>query len=239
MTPPLLPFASAAPGPLWLSDRAAGTCSLVLLTATVALGAATGGRHAPRSAARFEITALHRNLSVLTLLFLAVHVTTAVADTFAHLGWFIAFVPFTADYRTVWLSLGTIASDILLAVTATSAFRLRLGRRRWKAVHWTAYAAWPVALLHAAGTGTDLRLAQQLFLHSGCLAVVVGTCWWRIARAGPGRVLPRLALAAATLIVPVGISVFVATGPLQPGWSHRATGPVHGPVTPDGPGSAG
>lgn len=208
--------------PLWYASRAGGTLTLILLTATVALGIASGGRAVPRRVGRFEIGLLHRNLSLLTLVFLAVHVVTAVLDPFVHLGWAVAVVPFGASYRPLWLGLGTAALDLLLAVLVTSALRRRLGVRRWKAVHWLAYAAWPLALFHSAGTGTDTRLPLQLWLYAGCLGAVVAAVWWRLAKAGPGRVPGRLVAAVAATAVPVVLGAFLATGPLQPGWAQRA-----------------
>ncbi|MEV6019244.1 MULTISPECIES: ferric reductase-like transmembrane domain-containing protein [unclassified Streptomyces] len=208
--------------PLWYASRAGGTLSLVLLTATVVLGIASGGRSAPSRVGRFEIGLLHRNLSLLTLVFLVLHVVTAVLDPFVHLGWAVTVVPFGAAYRPLWLGLGTVAFDMLLAVLVTSAVRVRLGVRRWKAVHWLAYAAWPLALFHGAATGTDTRLPVQLWLYAVCLASVVAAAWWRLAKAGPGRVLGRLVGAAAATAVPVVLTSFLAAGPLQPGWAHRA-----------------
>ncbi|WP_340375338.1 ferric reductase-like transmembrane domain-containing protein [Streptomyces sp. SS7] len=208
--------------PLWYAGRAGGTLALILLTATVVLGIASGGRAAPRRIGRFEIGLLHRDLSLLTLVFLTVHVVTVVLDPFAHLGWAVSVVPFGASYRPLWLGLGTAAVDLLLAVLVTSALRVRLGVRRWKAVHRLAYAAWPLALFHAAGTGTDTRLPLQLWLYAGCLASVVAAVWWRLAKAGPGRLTGRLVAAAAATAVPVALTVFLAAGPLQPGWSARA-----------------
>ncbi|MEV6114550.1 ferric reductase-like transmembrane domain-containing protein [Streptomyces sp. NPDC052109] len=219
----LVPLA-AGPSPLWYATRAGGTVALVLLTATVALGIAVGGRYRPRRLARFEVSALHRNLSVLTLAFLALHIVTAVLDTFVHLSWWVTVVPFTASYRPLWLGLGTVAFDLLLAVAATSAVRLRLGQRRWKAVHWLAYASWPVALFHAAGTGTDTRLTPQLALYGACLALVVAAVWWRLYRAGPGRIAARLWAGGTAAAVPVMLTAFLGSGPLQPGWAHRAGG---------------
>ncbi|MFD1661122.1 ferric reductase-like transmembrane domain-containing protein [Streptomyces caeni] len=218
---PLTTLASAG-SPLWYASRAGGTVALLLLTATVALGIASGGRAAPRRAGRFEIGLLHRNLSLLTLVFLAVHVATAVLDPFVRLGWAVSVVPFGASYRPLWLGLGTVALDLLLAVAVTSAVRLRLGARRWKAVHWLAYAAWPLALFHSAGTGTDTRLPLQLWLYAGSLAAVVAAVWWRLATAGPGHAAGRLTAAVATAAVPVLLTAFLATGPLQPGWAQRA-----------------
>ncbi|MFE9092860.1 ferric reductase-like transmembrane domain-containing protein [Streptomyces sp. NPDC007264] len=220
-TAPLTTLAAAG-SPLWYASRAGGTVALLLLTATVALGVASGGRAAPRRAGRFGIGLLHRNLSLLTLVFLAVHVATAVLDPFVHLGWAVSVVPFGASYRPLWLGLGTAALDLLLAVAVTSAVRLRLGARRWKAVHWLSYAAWPLALFHSAGTGTDTRLPLQLWLYAASLAAVVAAVWWRLATAGPGRVAGRLTAAVAAAAVPVLLTAFLATGPLQPGWAQRA-----------------
>ncbi|MFE1749656.1 ferric reductase-like transmembrane domain-containing protein [Streptomyces anandii] len=219
-----------AGSPLWYAGRASGTLALVLLTATVALGIATGGRAAPRRIGRFGIGLLHRNLSLLTSAFLTLHVATAVLDPFVGLGWAVAVVPFGAPYRPLWLGLGTAALDLLLAVLVTSALRQRLGVRRWKTVHWLAYAAWPLALFHGVGTGTDTRLPLQLWLHAGCLGVVLAAVWWRLAMAGPGRVTGRLLGATAAVAVPVVLGAFLATGPLQPGWAQRAatTPIVHG-----------
>jgi methionine sulfoxide reductase heme-binding subunit len=176
-------LAADASSPLWYVTRAGGTMALLLLTATVALGVATAGRCAPARFARFELSTLHRNLSVLTLVFLALHIATAVADSFVHLGPLVAVVPFTASYRPLWLGLGTVAFDLLLAVAATSAVRLRIGLRSWKAVHWTAYGAWPVALFHALGTGSDSRSPLQLTLYAVCLVTVLAAAGWRAARA--------------------------------------------------------
>ncbi|MGW4561109.1 ferric reductase-like transmembrane domain-containing protein [Streptomyces sp. NPDC004561] len=219
----LVPLA-AGPSPLWYATRAGGTVALVLLTATVALGIAVGGRYTPRRLARFEVSALHRNLSVLTLAFLVLHIVTAILDTFVHLGWLVAVVPFTSSYRPLWLGLGTVAFDLLLAVAATSAVRLRMGQRWWKAVHWLAYGAWPIALFHAAGTGTDTRLTLQLALYAVCLALVVAAVWWRLFRAGPGRLAARLWAGATVAAVSVALTAFLGSGPLQPGWAHRAGG---------------
>ncbi|MFF4054821.1 ferric reductase-like transmembrane domain-containing protein [Streptomyces sp. NPDC001668] len=209
--------------PLWYASRAGGTVALLLLTATVLLGIISGGRARPRGLARFELGVLHRNLSLLTLVFLVVHVVTAVLDPFVHLGWAASVVPFGASYRPLWLGLGTAALDLLLAVAITSGLRRRLGVRRWKAVHWLAYAAWPFALFHGVGTGTDTRLPLQLWMYAGCLATVLAAVGWRLVRAGPGRFAGRLTAALAATAVPVLLTAFLATGPLQPGWSQRAT----------------
>lgn len=215
---------AAGPSPLWYATRAGGTIALVLLTVTVVLGVVVGGQYAPRRIARFEISALHRNVSLLTLAFLVLHILTAVADSYVHIAPQDAVLPFVSDYRPLWLGLGAVAFDLLLAVLLTSAVRLRLGVRRWKAVHWLAYASWPVALFHAAGTGTDTKLSLQLMLYAACLLAVLAAVWWRLYRAGPGHVLTRVATGALAALLPVAVYAFLNAGPLQPGWAHRAGG---------------
>ena len=91
--------------------------------------------------------------------------------------------PFGSPYRPVWLGLGTVAFDLLLALVATSLARRWLKPQLWRAVHWLAYAAWPVALVHAFGTGSDGQLGWLAVVGFGCLgAVALGA----LARAGLG-----------------------------------------------------
>ncbi len=227
---------AAGPSPLWYATRAGGTVALLLLTATMALGIAGGGRYTPSRTARFEVGALHRNVAVLTLVFLALHIVTAIADTFVHLGWLTTLLPFLSSYRPLWVGLGTVAFDLLLAIAATSAVRLRIGRTRWKAVHWSAYAAWPVALFHALGTGSDARSPLQLSVYGICVAAMAASVGYRLHLAGPGRRVARLATAAGALALSVLLALFAAAGPLRPGWSERAesvpTAVAHATVDP-------
>jgi methionine sulfoxide reductase heme-binding subunit len=212
--------------PLWFATRTCGTVALLLLSVGVVIGIGSAGRYAPNRLGRFEVAAVHRNISVLALAFLAAHILTAIADSYVPLGWAAVVIPFASPYRTLWVGLGTLAFDLLLAVTLTSAVRLRLGVRRWKAVHYLAYAAWPLAVFHSAGTGTDTRLNFQLALYVLCVGSVAAACWWRLYAAGPGRLGARMAAALAVGVFPVLLLVFLHGGPLAPGWSHRAQGPT-------------
>jgi predicted ferric reductase len=215
--------------PLWFATRSAGSVALILLTATTVLGVAGAVRYAPTAVRRFEIARLHRNLSLLSLVLLVVHIATALADSYVPIGWISALVPFASPYRTVWVGLGTLAFDLLLAVAITSALRLRIGVRRWKAVHVLAYAAWPIAVFHGAGTGTDTKLGPQMALYAFCVASVLAALWWRLHRAGPGRVGARAAAAVLSVAVVGAFYAFVVSGPLAPGWSHRAQPPAGAP----------
>jgi len=160
-------------GLLWYTTRGAGAVGLVLLSAAVVLGLLSALRFEAPGWPRFLTQGLHRNLSLLAVVFTAVHVVTAIVDPYVSLGWTTVVVPFAQPYRTFWMGLGTIGSDLLAAVVVTSLLRRPLGHTAWRAVHWLAYAAWPVAVLHGVGTGTDTSSDWMLGLDVVCSATVV------------------------------------------------------------------
>lgn len=167
---------------LWYTARATGVVSLLLLTVSVLLGVLGPLRVSTPRWPRFTLTLLHRNVSLLTATFLVVHVASSIVDTYAGIGWLDAIVPFGSVYKPFWLGLGAIALDLMVALVATSLLRRRLGQRAWRAVHWTAYLVWPLAVVHALGTGTDARGGWTLFLTLGCLAAVVAAGSTRLLR---------------------------------------------------------
>ena len=138
---------------LWYLTRGTGVVTLVLLTTSLVLGVLQVNRWRSRRWPRFVTGALHKNISLLVVAFLAVHITTAVADKYAPISWLNVIVPFTSSYRPVWLGLGAVAFDLLIAVIVTSALRPHISHRAWRAVHWVTYALWPVAFVHGLGTG--------------------------------------------------------------------------------------
>jgi predicted ferric reductase len=215
---------SSGPSELWYATRATGLVALVLLTISVALGVAGTARFSNAAIPRLVRSGLHRNVSMLSVGFVAVHVLTAVLDPYASIRLTAAIIPFSSPYRTFWLSLGTIAFDLLLALILTSLLRTRLGYRAWRAVHWLAYASWPIALWHGLGTGTDSRVWWLLALDALCVLAVGVAVLWRIRLVEPGRF--RLAGRVATAVLAVATVVFVAIGPLQHGWARRAGTPT-------------
>ena len=168
---------------LWYATRATGLVTLLLLTASVLLGILTAGRFSTRRWPRFLSQGLHRNISLLVLAFLALHVGTTVIDTYTSIPLAAAFIPFASAYKTAWLSLGAVALDLLLALVATSLVRTRLGHRAWRRVHWLAYACWPVAVAHGLGIGTDRSTTWVIALSAACVLAVLATAAWRLITA--------------------------------------------------------
>lgn len=219
-------IALAATSPLWYFTRGTGLVTLLLLTASMVLGILQVLRWAPAGSPRFVVVALHRAVSLFVLAFLAVHVATAVLDSFAPIRLVDAVVPFVGSYRPLWLGLGALALDGIVAVTLTSLVRNRLGLGAWRAVHWLAYGCWPVALVHGWGTGSDARSGWMLGITLGCAAAVLGALIWRLVHGWPARAGVRACAAAATATAALVVGVWLTSGPLASGWARRSGTPA-------------
>jgi len=209
---------------LWYVTRGTGVVALLLLTASLVVGILTTSRWRSARWPRFASAGLHRNLTLLAVAFVAAHVVTTVADGYAPIGLQDAVVPFVSPYRPLWLGLGAVAFDLLLALIITSLLRMRLGYRLWRGLHWLAYVSWPVALTHAFGTGSDARTGWLTAIGLASLALVVGAVLVRLgfAEGTPPR---RLAGAGAAVAAALALLVWYQGGPAQPGWAKRAGTP--------------
>jgi methionine sulfoxide reductase heme-binding subunit len=208
--------------PLWYTTRATGLVAMVLLTAAMSAGLLTSVRFSRRNWPRFVTLGLHRNLSLLALAFTVLHVLTTVLDNFVSIPVVDAFVPFIGTYRPFWLGLGAIAFDLMLALIATSLVRTKMGLRSWRLVHWTAYACWPVAVIHGLGTGTDTPVRWVLALTAACVLVIVVLTLWRLALSWPQR--PGWVTAGIVLVVLAVVAggAWLHAGPLAPNWGIRS-----------------
>jgi methionine sulfoxide reductase heme-binding subunit len=210
----------------WYLTRSTGGVSLILLTAALVIGIALVGRFRTERWPRFAVDGVHRAVSLLAVVFLVVHIATAVLDSFAPISLLDAVIPFAGTYRPVWLGLGAAACDLLLAVAITSVLRERLGHRAWRAVHWLAYAVWPLAIVHGLATGSDVHQVWMVVIYVACAAAFIAAVLIRVVIGWPGR--PRLRLAAVGTLAAfaIGLAVWLPGGPFGPDWARRAGTPA-------------
>jgi sulfoxide reductase heme-binding subunit YedZ len=182
---------------LWYASRATGVVTMLLLTVVVLLGILVNRQGRLPGLPGFAVTGLHRNVSLLAVAFLAIHVITAIVDPFVTIGLVATVFPFTAGYKPFWLGLGAISLDLIAALIVTSLLRGRMSRRTWRAVHWLGYAAWPLAVVHSLGSSADSRTGPVLGVLAGCVLATAAAVAWRLSRAA--REIPRASRAAATL----------------------------------------
>lgn len=219
-------LATVGPSAYWYLTRSSGAVALILLTLTLVLGVVDLRRWSSPAWPRFVVDSLHRNVSLLALAFLALHILTAALDTFAPISLVNAVVPFTSAYRPFWLGLGALAFDLMLAVILTSLLRRQLGHGAWRATHWLAYASWPIALLHGLGTGSDVQSTWLLALSVGCLVAVICAVLIRIADGWPEQLARRGAALGTAGIFTLGLLLWLPSGPLGKEWARRSGTPA-------------
>lgn len=174
---------------LWYVSRATGVVALLLMTAVLLLGLLVTRQGRLPGLPRFAVTGLHRNLSLLAVVFVALHVLTAVTDGYVSIPLLSAVIPLTSSYERIWLGLGAVSLDLTVAIIVTSLVRRHLGRRTWRGVHLLAYLSWPVAWLHSFGGATDMHHGWMFVLSIADLLAVVAAVGWRLAAAA--RDVPR------------------------------------------------
>jgi methionine sulfoxide reductase heme-binding subunit len=167
----------------WYISRATGVVALLLLTAVLMIGILINRQGRLPGLPRFAVTNLHRNLSLMAVVFIVIHVVTSVLDGYVSIPLVSGIIPFTSGYEGFWLGLGAISFDLMLALIVTSLIRGRLSRRLWKAVHWLAYASWPIAFAHSIGSSTDLQGGLLLGLAVVCAAALAAALGWRLVAA--------------------------------------------------------
>lgn len=218
-------LASTGPSAYWYLTRSSGAVALILLTLALVLGVVDVQRWSTEKWPRFVLDSLHRNVSLLALAFLGLHILTAVLDSFAPISLVNAVIPFTGSYRPFWLGLGALSFDLMLAVIATSLMRRRMGHSTWRAVHWLSYASWPIALLHGLGTGSDVKSNWMLALSVGCLIAVLAAISVRIAAGWPEQLARRGAAVGGAAIFTLGLILWLPSGPLGKEWARRSGTP--------------
>ena len=209
----------------WYLTRSTGGVALLLLTIAIVLGVLDVQRFSTPQWPRFVVDSLHRNVSLLAMAFLALHILTSVLDSFAPISLIDAVIPFGGSYRPFWLGLGAVSFDMLVAITITSLLRQRMGYAAWRAIHWLTYASWPIALLHGFGTGSDVQATWLLALSIGCLLLVLAAVLARVLSGWPQNLRARTAALGGAGVFSLFLLLWLPGGPLGSEWARRSGTP--------------
>ena len=165
---------------LWALGRGNGIVALAFMTLSVVLGVGVRSGRPLFTLPRFGIADVHRFVALAATLLVALHMGLLFMDPYAKLRLIDFVVPFLGTYRPIWQGLGTVAFDVLIVVIITSLLRRHLGLRIFRAVHWTTYLLWPIAMAHAIGNGTDSGRIWFLGFAGVCALMVAITIVWRL-----------------------------------------------------------
>ena len=172
---------------LWFATRGAGIVSLILFSVVACLGLLSVARTQSAWWPRFLTVELHRTLALMSVAFVAIHIVTAVLDPFTHLGIAAALVPLASIYRPLPVAFGVVSIYLVGAVVVTSLLRDRIGHRLWRAVHWTSYLSWPLAVEHTLTAGSDAFAPWMLAITVACVVSVAAALLIRLTAGGTNR----------------------------------------------------
>jgi predicted ferric reductase len=177
---------------LWFLGRGTGIVALLMFTLTVVLGVLTRSGRSGLGMTRFGIADLHRTAALAGAGLVVVHVITLLLDPFSQLHLVDLVLPFLAGYRPLWVGLGALALDTLVVLVGSSLLRHRIGPQTFRALHWLAYAMWPLAFLHGLGSGTDAATWWFRGIAAACAVAVTAAIGWRISEGFHLHGRPRL-----------------------------------------------
>jgi hypothetical protein len=208
----------------WDTARAGGLIAYVLLTTAVSLGLILRNRWQSTRWPRLVTNELHGYVSLHALVFITVHVTAVAVDPFTRFGLTAVLVPFASHYRPVWMGLGIVALDLLLAVWISSRLRRRIGHRLWRQIHVLAFGVYGAATLHGLGTGSDTRTVWAGALYAASVGVVGSLLAIRLLAPSGRDARRRPLVAGAAAATVLAVAAWSLAGPFAPGWSQRAGG---------------
>lgn len=196
---------------IWYAARAGGLVSYLLLSSSVVLGLLLAGR--TRLAwPRFAVEDVHRFLSILTGVFLTVHISSILLDHVVSFGLGDVVIPFTAPYRPFAVGLGVVAAELLVAIAITNALRGSIPHRWWRLAHFATLAVWLAATVHGALAGTDRGEPWSLALYAAAVSAV--------AAAGVARFRPAARWAEVMVAVPAAAAIVAVLAALPQSAAH-------------------
>src|SRR5712691_1281899 len=170
----------------WNIARAGGFTSYILLTLAVALGLALSMQlQSPSRWPRMLNSELHNFLTLLSTIFLGIHVLAIWLDPYTNFGLNEILIPFASHYRPVWMALGIVALYLGIAIGISTWLRPRIGYTWWRRLHILTLGVYALATAHWIGTGSDTQTwwALAIYVISG---VLVGSllCWRLLTATG-------------------------------------------------------
>ena len=166
----------------WYAARAAGIVAYLLLTAVVAIGVGLAGRMNGNGWPSFAVADVHRFGGLLVGMFIGIHVLTIAVDSYMRFSLAQLAVPFASSYRPIWVALGIVAAELLLALAIANRLRHTLRFRWWKRTHYLNFAVWAAATLHGIGSGTDRGALWMTAIYAASVALVLALLAVRTGR---------------------------------------------------------
>ena len=172
---------------IWILARASGMVAVLALTCSVVAGLLISGRPLGRKVHGGSLLELHRLLSLVGLVAIAVHGSALVLDTTVHISAWALVLPGASSYRPLWVGAGVIAAELALALQLSFRLRGRIGVRRWRQLHMSSFGAWLLAMSHGLLSGTDSARPWVQAAYVAATGLVAALLAWRVQASSAKR----------------------------------------------------
>ena len=157
----------------WDIARAGGFTAYVLLTLAVVVGLALSTQlQSPSRWPRLLNSELHNFLTLLSTIFLVIHVLAVWIDPFTNFGWNEIFIPLASHYRPVWMAFGIVGLYLGIAIGISTWLRSLIGYKWWRRLHVLTLGIYIIATIHGIGTGSDTQTQWALGIYLVSIALV-------------------------------------------------------------------
>src|SRR5947209_11573837 len=157
----------------WNVAWSGGFTAYVLLTLAVVVGLALSTQlQSPGRWPRLLNSELHNFLTLLSAIFVVIHVLAVWLDPFTHFGWNELFIPFASHYRPEWMAFGIVALYLGIAIGISTWLRPRIGYTWWRRLHVLTLGIYALATIHGIGTGSDTQTWWALGIYLGSFVLV-------------------------------------------------------------------
>jgi len=181
-SPPPPPTAQPVNHTFWYIARAAGFTAYGLLTLTVCFGLLVHTKIMDAIVARWQTFDLHQVTALLALGFVGLHIFALLGDQYIGFNLPQLFVPFLASYRPTEVAIGVVAMYLLIVVVGSFYVRQDIGYATWRAIHYTTFGVFLLALGHGVLAGTDSSTTWARWIYWGTGLLVLVLTIWRINR---------------------------------------------------------
>ena len=170
---------------VWYVDRAAGYTALVLLTVSILLGLLLSLKVGSPRWPRFLTNDVHEHITLMSLVFIAIHGLAILIDPFMRFGLGDVLVPFGTAYHPMAMALGIVAGYLALAIWLSSRVRKQIGFRMWRRLHYTKFLVYVFAGAHTLLIGNDRSTNWGRGVVMASVALVLLLSLVRLATSGP------------------------------------------------------
>jgi predicted ferric reductase len=150
----------------WNVARAGGFTAYILLALAVIVGLALSTQlQSPVRWPRLINSELHNFLTLLSTIFLGIHILAVWIDPFTHFGWNEVLIPLASHYRSLWMALGIVGLYLGLAIGLSTWIRPRIGYKWWRRLHVLTLGIFTLVTIHGLGTGSDTQTVWALSIY--------------------------------------------------------------------------